>query len=106
MCAGSAVLTAAQEEVQRCARERKTRTCFRCLLGGLPRRARGAGDEARRFGAELEGHREISLAAGLPRASKRMGSGFCAGGAGRARRAGVRLAYGAVPPLLPGSRAL
>src|SRR5260370_38311692 len=35
-----------------------------------------------------------------------MGGGFCAGGAGRARWAGLGFAHGAVPHLLPGARAV
>src|ERR1700730_535995 len=36
-----------------------------CVLGSVPRRTRSAGDEARHFGAELEGHRKVPVATGF-----------------------------------------
>src|SRR5882672_9892321 len=76
------------------------------MLGSLSRRAGGAGDEARRIGVELEGHRQVLVAAGLSPASDRVGGGFRLGGTGSARRTGVGFAHGDVPRLLSRTRAV
>src|SRR5438309_11139847 len=86
--------------------EREAGACFRRLLGSLPRGARSAGDETRHFRAELEGHGEVPVAAGLPRTVERVGGGFRSGRKIGARRTGLGVAHGAVSSLLPGSRAL
>ncbi len=52
----------------------------------------------------LETKRGISALNWSP--AERMGGGFRAGRKGRARRAGLGVAHGAVPPLLPGPRAV
>lgn len=44
--------------------------------------------------------------AGLPRTIERMGGGFRAGGKIGARWAGLGVTHGAVPALLPGTRAI
>jgi len=48
--------------------------CMRC--------AGRVGDQARRLGAELEGHRQVLVAARHSPASDRVGGGFRLGGAG------------------------
>src|SRR5438132_1350572 len=60
--------------------------------------------QLRHFRAELEGHGEIPVAAGLPRTVERVGGGFRAGGKIGARGAGLGFAHGAVSALLPGTR--
>src|SRR6267143_6876520 len=86
-------------ELLRVARRRQ-----RDVLCDVMLSARSAGDEAGHFGAELEGHGEIPVAAGFSSAVERVGGGFCARGEGGARGAGLGFAHGAVSPLLSGTR--
>src|SRR6266850_8369113 len=76
------------------------------MLGSLSRRTGSAGDEARRLGVELEGHGKILVAARHSPAADRVGGGFRAGGASRARRTGLGLAHGDVSGLLSRTRAV
>jgi len=54
----------------------KPELAFDVCWESVPRRARSAGDEARHFGAELEGHGEFLVAAGFSPPPERVGGGF------------------------------